>query len=150
MSENTNNEKTTAKDAPEATVEVVTPDTLVAEETPAVVEPEAVVAEAPAVEETVIAPEEPKKAQHLDAVGNGAIGVKTVEKAEKKTEAKAKKAEPKDETVAIYSTRNVTWQGVGKVFFGYNIVTKEQADQWLTRTHVRLATPEEVAKEFGK
>jgi hypothetical protein len=31
---------------------------------------------------------------------------------------------------------------------GYNIVTKEQADKWLTRDHTRLATPEEVAKEF--
>jgi hypothetical protein len=150
MSENTNNENTTAKDAPVAPAEVVTPEVAVTEETPAVVEPEAVIAEAPAVEENVIAPEEPKKVQHLDALGNGAIGVKSVEKTEKKVEAKAKKAEPKADTVAIHSTRNVTWQGVGKVFFGYNIVTKEQADQWITRSHVRLATPEEVAKEFGK
>ena len=55
----------------------------------------------------------------------------------------------KGATVAIHSTRNVAWNGVGKVSTGYNIVTKEQADKWLTRNHVRLATPEEVAKEFG-
>jgi hypothetical protein len=150
MSENTNNENTTTEDAPAAPAEVVAPEVTVTEDTPAVVEPEAVIAEAPKAEDNVIVPEEPKKVQHLDAVGNGAIGVKVVEKTEKKAEPKAKKEEPKADTVAIHSTRNVTWQGVGKVYFGYNIVTKEQADQWLTRNHVRLATPEEVAKEFGK
>jgi dsRNA-specific ribonuclease len=51
--------------------------------------------------------------------------------------------------VAIHSTRNVTWEGVGKVYIGYNIVTPENADKWLTRNHTRLATPQEVAKEFG-
>lgn len=51
--------------------------------------------------------------------------------------------------VAVHSTRNVTWNGVGKVYTGYNIVTQEQADKWLTRDHIRLATPQEVAKEFG-
>jgi type IV secretion system protein VirD4 len=62
-----------------------------------------------------------------------------------------KKAEaPVSEKIAIHSTKNVTWQGVGKVYRGYNIVTQEAADQWLTRSHTRLATPEEVAREFGK
>jgi hypothetical protein len=39
---------------------------------------------------------------------------------------------------------------VGKVYRGYNIVEKDAADKWLTRSHIRMATPEEVAKEFGK
>jgi hypothetical protein len=26
---------------------------------------------------------------------------------------------------------------------------KETADRWLTKDYIRLATPEEVAKEFG-
>jgi hypothetical protein len=52
-------------------------------------------------------------------------------------------------TVAIHSTKNVNWGGVGKVVKGYNIVSKEQADQWLTRSHIRLATPEELAQEYG-
>jgi hypothetical protein len=51
--------------------------------------------------------------------------------------------------VALYSSRNVSWQGVGKVSKGYNIMTKDKADMWLTRDHTRLATPEEVAKEYG-
>lgn len=57
---------------------------------------------------------------------------------------------PEEEKVALFSTRNVTWSEVGKVYRGYNIVSKQAADKWLTRDHVRLATPEEVAREFGK
>lgn len=52
-------------------------------------------------------------------------------------------------TVAIHSTKNVVWDGVGKVEKGYNIVKKADADKWLTRDHIRLATPEEVAREYG-
>lgn len=54
----------------------------------------------------------------------------------------------KGETVAIYSTRNVSWPGIGVIHKGYNIVTAEQAEQWLTRKHVRSATPQEVAQEY--
>jgi hypothetical protein len=62
----------------------------------------------------------------------------------------SKKSEPVGRvTVAIHSTKNVNWGGVGKVTKGYNIVSKEQADQWLTRRHIRLATPEEIAQEYG-
>lgn len=66
---------------------------------------------------------------------------------------KKKKPEPKPQkeakTVAIHSTRNVTLSGVGKVQKGYNIVSQEAADAWLERSHIRLATPEEVAGEYG-
>lgn len=127
------------------------------------------VVEAPEVEETPVEPvkeeapaEEAKpedvigapsyagksEEQALGSVSNGAIGATTAPRAPKK--AAAKKQEAKKDTVALYSTRNVTWSGVGKVYRGYNIVEKSAADQWLTRSHVRLATPEEVAKEYGK
>jgi len=53
------------------------------------------------------------------------------------------------ETVALHSTRNVLWEGVGRVETGYNIVKKSVAEQWLTRSHIRLATPEEIAREYG-
>lgn len=78
---------------------------------------------------------------------SGAIGSGSADRPAKKS---AKKDEPKEETVAIHSTRNVTWNGVGKVYRGYNILSKTAADKWLTRDHARLATPEEVAREFGK
>jgi len=83
---------------------------------------------------------------------NGAIGVESVSIKPKKVASSEGKsvAKKKKETVAIYSNRNVSWSAVGKVYRGYNIVTQEQADKWLTRSHCRLATPEEVAQEFGK
>lgn len=58
-------------------------------------------------------------------------------------------SEQEYDKVAVYSSRNVSWQGVGKVSKGYNIMTKDKAEQWLTRDHIRIATPEEVAKEYG-
>jgi hypothetical protein len=55
-----------------------------------------------------------------------------------------------EEKVAIYSSKNVSWAGVGKVLKGYNIVTKSVSEKWLKRDHIRIATPEEVARDFGK
>jgi hypothetical protein len=53
------------------------------------------------------------------------------------------------EKVALFSTKNMSWQGVGKIHIGYNIVSKEASQKWLAYSHVRLATPEEVAREFS-
>jgi hypothetical protein len=79
----------------------------------------------------------------------GAIGV-TQQKREPKKAAPKPKKENTEEKVALHSTRNVTWPEVGKVYRGYNVVSKTAADKWLTRDHIRIATPEEVAKAFGK
>ena len=88
-----------------------------------------------------------EEVQTLGSVGDGAIGATTAVKEPKKaTPAKSKN---KKETVALFSSKNVTWNGVGKVYRGYNIVTKEEADKWLTREHIRVATPEEVARAYG-
>lgn len=84
----------------------------------------------------------------MGVVEQGVIGSTKSELKPKKSE--NKKSEKKADTVAIYSTKNVTWSGVGKVYRGYNIVEKSAADKWLTRSHVRIATPEEVALEFKK
>lgn len=51
-------------------------------------------------------------------------------------------------TIAIHSSRNVSWQGVGEVTRGYNIVSEVAAEKWLTRNHIRIATPEEVAGAY--
>ena len=63
---------------------------------------------------------------------------------------KVLKTENEENTVAIHSSKNVSWPGVGKVLKGYNIVTKPISEKWLQRDHIRIATPEEVAKDFGK
>ncbi len=87
--------------------------------------------------------------QGIGSVANGVIGVaETPRLAKAPAPVPSKKKALK--TVAIYSSRNVSWSGVGKVNRGYNIVTQEEADKWVTRDHIRLATPEEVAKEFGR
>jgi hypothetical protein len=147
--------------AEEAVVETPTMETPVVE-TPVVEAPKVEEAPAePAKEEAPAQPvkEEPKpvinspvnpgqrEPQGLGSVTGGAIGATTAPRTPK---AEPVKSSSKKETVALYSTKNVTWSGVGKVYRGYNIVDKDAADQWLTRSHIRVATPEEVAKEFGK
>lgn len=61
-------------------------------------------------------------------------------------------AEPaaKKENVAVYSSKNLHWNTVGQLKIGYNIVTKEASEKWLTLKKVRLATPEELASYYGK
>ena len=51
--------------------------------------------------------------------------------------------------VAVYSNRGVYWQEVGRLKKGYNIVTPAAAEKWLTLKGIRIATPQEVAKEYG-
>lgn len=89
----------------------------------------------------------PEEVQALGSVADGVIGASTAPKAPGKN--KSLKAAKVKETVALYSTKNVSWSEVGKVYRGYNIVDKDAAEKWLTRSHIRTATPEEVAKEFG-
>jgi hypothetical protein len=86
--------------------------------------------------------------QAVGSIANGVIGVtETPRTVKNDAPAPAKKS---NKTVVIYSTKNVSWSEVGKVYRGYNVVTPEQSEKWLSRNHVRLATPEEVAKEFGR
>lgn len=86
-----------------------------------------------------------KKKTTSSPVGNEIIGSNI------SSQGPTQPAKPKgrNETVAIYSTRNVSWEGVGKVEKGYNIVSKTEAEKWLMRDHARLATPEELAREYG-
>jgi hypothetical protein len=86
-----------------------------------------------------------------DSVGpieTGAIGV-TKSTPKKKSAKKTEPAKKYEATVALHSTRNVVWEGVGKIAKGYNIVSAAHAEKWLTRSHVREATPEEIAREYG-
>ena len=62
------------------------------------------------------------------------------------------KEEPKKvaEKIALWSNKNIRWSDVGAVNKGYNIVTREASEKWLSRDGIRKATPEEVATYFGK
>ena len=97
---------------------------------------ETAVVEAPPAEEPV---------QSLGFTKTGAIGSMAADGASKTIKSDVDLSEK----VAVHSTKSVRWEEVGSISKGYNIVTKAQAEKWLTRSHVRIATPEEVKKAFG-
>jgi len=81
--------------------------------------------------------------------GTSESGAITSAGANRKTKLAPATSKSNTEEVALHSTRNVSWLGVGKLSKGYNIVSKESSEKWLTRDHVRLAAPEEVASEYS-
>jgi len=104
------------------------------------------VVEAPVVETTVVeAPAAEAPVQSLGFTETGAIGSMAADGPSKSIRPEADLSEK----VAIHSTKSVRWEEVGSISKGYNIVTQAQADKWLTRSHVRIASPEEVQKAFG-
>lgn len=88
-----------------------------------------------------------KKASGALTVKGGVVGSSAAE-AKPKTEKKP--ATKERDKVAIFSTRSVRWPNVGNVVKGYNIVSLAASEKWLARDHVREATPEEVAREYGQ
>jgi hypothetical protein len=69
---------------------------------------------------------------------------------EDEIEEKKAREEAEKEKIALFSKGNIFWSGVGSLTKGYNIVTKEASVKWLTKKSVREATPQEVAKHYGK
>lgn len=86
---------------------------------------------------------------NIDAIApiaNGVIGVGTTPAIPK---VRVKKEESKSKIVAIFSSKNINWQGVGSVIKGYNFVSEEASKSWLTRNAVRIASPEEIKANLG-
>ncbi len=52
--------------------------------------------------------------------------------------------------IALHSDRNIHMEGLGALIVGYNIVSKEASEKWLTHRLVRIAQPEEVASYYAK
>jgi hypothetical protein len=52
--------------------------------------------------------------------------------------------------VALHSQRNLHMDNLGALKVGYNIVSKEASEKWLTHKLVRLASPEELASYYRK
>jgi hypothetical protein len=66
------------------------------------------------------------------------------------SKAAPKKEDPKPQPTAVYSEGKLAHPALGRLDKGYNIVTPEQADEWMKiSTKVRMATPEEVAIAYG-
>ena len=104
------------------------------------------VIEAPVVEAVVEAPVAEEPVQSLGFTETGAIGSMAADGPKRDINPE----QGLGDKVAIYSTSNVRWEEAnGAIYKGVNIVTKEQADKWLTRSHVRIATPAEVEKALG-
>lgn len=101
-------------------------------------------------EDVITAPVPEDLVPGLGPVANGVMGTGFMSKNEKPKVSTNKPKLGDSDKVAVFSTRNVSWSEIGsKVNRGYNIMKKETADKWLTKDFIRLATPEEVAKEFG-
>lgn len=114
---------------------------------------EAGISEAQEYAETVIqAPSKTRTTPRSNAHANqdGVITVHSAEKNYPPVKAEKKDPEVGEQQVAVHATKNLHWQGVGKLKPGYNILSKEAAEKWLTNKHVREATPEEVATYYGK
>lgn len=65
-------------------------------------------------------------------------------------ETNSKEQKDKAEKIAIYTERNIHMDDLKPIKVGYNIVTREESEKWLTHRLVRLASPEEVASYYGK
>lgn len=100
-------------------------------------------------EEVVTLPEPKTEKTVVEAVEDNVVGTSVKTPKTAKPRSKSVEVPGRKDKVAIHSSKNVTWSSVGTVYIGYNIVTPEAAEKWLERKHIRMATPEEVAKEFG-
>lgn len=85
--------------------------------------------------------------QALGQIADGIMGVGVADDTPKPS-TKAQKGNAKK--VAVYSSKNLHWSEVGRLLKGYNIVTEDQAEKWLTNKNTRIATPEEVAGAYNK
>lgn len=82
---------------------------------------------------------------------SGAIASHAADFALAKKKVIVEKQEIKEiEKVALWSDKNIRWTNVGELSKGYNIVTKEAAEKWLSKRGIREATPQEVASHYGK
>lgn len=90
-----------------------------------------------------------KKIEQIAPVKNGIIGTDKLVPQKKKPALKVERTKKEYDKVALFSEKNVNWEGVGSLKKGYNIVSRESVEKWLSRDHVREATPEEIAEEFG-
>jgi hypothetical protein len=84
--------------------------------------------------------------QKIDLIENNILGVSVDNLPAQTKEIKSVKVK---ELVAIHSIKNLYSSSLGKVLKGYNIIEKKNLEKWLTKSGIRLADPEEVAKEYG-
>jgi len=92
----------------------------------------------------------PSKSSNMQKNPENVLGSRAADKALAKIVIKEEEPKKNSEKVALWSNKNVRWSDVGALKKGYNIVTEEASEKWLSRDGIRKATPEEVATYFGK
>lgn len=95
------------------------------------------------------AKQKPTRVSNMHSKETNAIGSRAADRALKKLVQEETKSDDNNK-VAIWSEKNLSWSEVGRVSKGYNIVTKEAADKWLSKAGIRKATAKEVATYYGK
>lgn len=82
------------------------------------------------------------RAQLLDVISN--------HKPKKVVKVEAQIPNKELEKIAVFAERNIFWNEVGALEKGYNIITKEASEKWISHKAVRIATPQEVALYYGE
>jgi hypothetical protein len=165
MSENTNEEAVEAKPAEKTTAKKATAKKAapkktttdkVAESTDAITTSAFQEAETKTEDgqEVITGPSKPKpsRSSNTKTDDSNIVGSRSADRAlneSKKEKATEKVADSEESKSLIHSQKNIRWQGVGTLSPGYNVVTKEAAEKWLTRQGIREASPEEVATYYG-
>lgn len=110
------------------------------------------VSEDPTTEQIVIRSKEPTKRGKPQSSSASNKDNTIISRGAEKIEVRKETMPVKEEVekVAIFSEKNMRWGLLGTINTGYNIVTKEEAEKWLTLKTVREATPQEVATFYGK
>jgi hypothetical protein len=96
-------------------------------------------------------PEKPKRKPASNVTNNedGVFGSKAADRPIKKI-IPSDGEKKQNNKVALWSNKNIRWDGIGTLKKGYNIVNKEASEKWLTRNGIRIASAEEVATYYGK
>jgi hypothetical protein len=105
-------------------------------------------------QEVITGPSKPKpsRSSNTRMDDNNVVGSRSADRAlneAKKEEAPEKVVDNEEDRMLVHSQKNIRWQGVGTLSPGYNVVTKEAAEKWLTRQGIREASAEEVATYYG-
>ena len=93
--------------------------------------------------------QKPTRVSNMHTKEENAIASRAADRA-LKANVEQQTKEDDNNKVALWSEKNLSWSEVGRVSKGYNIVTKEAADKWLTKAGIRKATAQEVATYYGK
>lgn len=90
----------------------------------------------------------PTRVSNMHSKESGAVSSRAADYA-LRSKRVIKEEKTEDSKVALWSEKNIRWSDVGSLSKGYNIVTEEAAEKWLTKVGIRKATPEEVATYYG-